>query len=207
MVNWDKLGELEDWNHGWRTALDTKLSERYVPGEGDNPRVLLVGEAPGAQEDVALRPFVGPAGRVLRDLMASVGLYTGQTPHFGEPNCWLTNLVHFRPPRNRNPLPSEITVARSGLREEWRAVGRPRVIIPVGGIALKAICGKDYSILACAGKPIFYESRRAKLRMTIWPTIHPSYGLRIPDMIPHLENDWAQFEKWWAANGQKESRA
>lgn len=195
IVDWDRLGDLEDWNHGWRITIGTGLSERYVPGEGDNPRVLLVGEAPGAQEDVALRPFVGPSGRVLRDLMASCELFTGLTPHFGLANCWLTNVVHFRPPRNRNPLPKEIYVARSGLREEWIAVGRPRIIVPVGGIALKAIMGKSWSILSCAGEPQFVRSKQGE-HLSIWPMIHPSFGLRQPDMIPLMESHWEKFDSW-----------
>jgi uracil-DNA glycosylase family 4 len=209
-IDWEKLGDLEDWNHGWRATLDSGLSERYVPGEGENPRVLLVGEAPGAQEDSALRPFVGAAGRVLRDLMASVGLFTGETPHFGVPNCWLTNLVHFRPPRNRNPTPEEIFVARSGLREEWMAVGCPRIIIPLGGIALNAIMknhdpGKKgtfhkLSILKMAGKCIKQTSREGQSHF-VWPMIHPSFGVRWKSMIPLIEKDWDRLDSWLKRTG------
>lgn len=203
VIDWDKLGEIEDWNHGWRTAIGTGLSDRYVPGEGDNPRVFIVGEAPGAQEDVALRPFVGASGRVLRELMASVGLYTGETPHFGEPNCWLTNVVHFRPPGNRNPFSSEISVARSGLREEWIAVGRPRIIVPVGGIALKAIFGRHGgSILKMAGTNWPRMSRCGKYYLNYWPMIHPSFGLRGgPKVISAIEKDWDKFANWLEVTG------
>lgn len=206
MIDWGKLGEIEDWNHAWRATLDTGLSERYVPGEGDNPRVLLVGEAPGAQEDVALRPFVGPAGRVLRDLMASVGLFTGLTPHFGEPNCWLTNLVHFRPPGNRNPLPNEISVARMGLRDEWEAIGKPRIIVPVGGIALKAIMGRNISITRVSGTVIEQKSNMdggVGKKLFICPMIHPSFGLRQKDIIPLIEKDWDKFAEWLAYMGER----
>lgn len=201
-VNWDELGELEDWNRGWRAALDSGLSERYVPGEGDNVRVLLVGEAPGAQEDAALRPFVGASGRVLRDLMASVGLFTGETPHFGKANCWLTNVVHFRPPRNRAPTNAEVTVARSGLLHEWLAVGKPRVIVPVGSTALKAILGNNKSILKMAGKNWPRVSRTIRgLQLNYWPMIHPSYGLRQKNMIPLIEKDWGKFGDWLEVTG------
>lgn len=201
-VNWDRLGELEDWNHGWRAALDSGLSKRYVPGEGDNVRVLLVGEAPGAQEDAALRPFVGASGRVLRDLMASVGLFTGETPHFGKANCWLTNVVHFRPPRNRAPTTAEITVARFGLLYEWEAVGKPRIIVPVGSTALKAILGNNKSILKMAGKNWPRMSQTTKgLQLNYWPMIHPSYGLRQKNMIPLIEKDWGKFGDWLEATG------
>lgn len=205
VINWDRLGELEDWNHAWREQLDSGLSEHYVPGEGDNPQVLLVGEAPGGQEDVALRPFVGAAGRVLRDLMASCGLFTGETPHFGVPNCWLTNLVHFRPPGNRNPTKEEIYLARSGLRAEWKAIDRPRIIIPLGGIPFNAVMRnpvphekgtfKRLSILKYAGEPLYRTSKQG-LRLTIWPMIHPSFGVRQKSMIPLIEKDWDALDKW-----------
>src|SRR5688500_16998698 len=120
MINWERLGDIEDGNHGWRAALAydgtghalCDLSSVYVAGEGDNPEAFIIGEAPGAQEEAQQRPFVGPAGVVMRDLMAIAGLYA-HIPRDGKPkvinnrhgleNCWLTNVVKFRPPRNRKP--------------------------------------------------------------------------------------------------------
>lgn len=204
MVDWDELEDIRDWNFGWRAALDTGLSERYVPGEGDNPRVFIVGEAPGAQEDVAQRPFVGPAGRVLRDLMASCGIFTGETPHFGVPNCWLTNVIHFRPPGNRTPTQAEISVARMGLRDEWTAVGRPRIIVPVGGTALTAIMGERLSILHMSGKYILKDSRDGKQKLFVWPMIHPSAGLKNNALIPHIEKDWSRLDGWLKRTGMLE---
>ena len=198
-IDWDRLGDLEDWNHAWRVTLDSGLSERYVPGEGDNPVAMVIGEAPGAQEDIALRPFVGAAGRVLRDLMAGAGLFTGQTPHFGAANCWLTNTVHFRPPKNRTPTRDEIYVARSGLREEWLAIGKPRVIIPVGGAALHAVkfAKARPPILALSGAVYEYHSKEDGELVYVWPMIHPSFGLRHKSMIRHIESDWRRFKSWF----------
>jgi uracil-DNA glycosylase len=201
-IDHDALGELEDWNRDWAAGINTGLSERYVPGEGGNPRVLIVGEAPGAQEDAKLRPFVGPAGRVLRQLMAGVGLYTGDTPHFGEPNCWLTNVVHFRPPGNRAPTPGEIKVARTGLRREWLAVGQPRVVVPVGGTALKALYGKHMSIMHESGRCHKEWSRTTTLELYVWPMIHPSAGLRNRSLIKHIEHDWDDFGTWLSENSR-----
>lgn len=201
-IDWDALEDIRDWNFSWRATLNSGLSERYVPGEGGNPRVLIVGEAPGAQEDAAQRPFVGDAGRVLRDLMASCGIYTGETPHFGNANCWLTNVIHFRPPGNRTPTLAEIKVARFGLRDEWVAVGRPRIIVPVGGIALTAIMGERLSILRMSGKMLRELSRVDGKTMYIWPMIHPSAGLKNNALIPHIEKDWDKFHQWLAHKGE-----
>ena len=195
MINHNKLDELQDWSFGWRSVIAPELSEVYVPGEGDNPRILIVGEAPGAQEELKKRPFVGAAGQVLRELMISVNISTGLTPHFGEANCWLTNVVHFRPPSNRTPTQAEIDIARYGLRREWIAVGRPQVIVPVGGVALNAITGKRLSILKMSGKCFIEKSRKGE-QLFIWPMIHPSFGLRQKDMVPLIEKDWDRFDKW-----------
>lgn len=177
----------------WRPP---ELSEVYVPGEGPTaqlPRVFVVGEAPGAQEESARRPFVGRSGQVLRELMMFADLSTGYSPYFGKGNCWLTNVVKFRPPRNRTPTPKEVAVTRHFLHQEWLAVGKPQVIICVGRVAFSAVKGpRAGSVLKQAGMPIFQKSG-----VVIWPMIHPSFGLRNKSVIPIVEEDWGRFAGWW----------
>lgn len=175
----------------WRNR-DITFSDHYVSGEGGNPRVMVIGEAPGAQEDLKRRPFVGDSGLVLRELMAIAGLFTGDTPHFGEANCWLTNVVKFRPPRNRTPTLKEIMSVRHLLREEWIAVGMPRIVVPVGNVSLTAVYGRQRSILKLAGKPLF-EHASTGLHMVVFPMLHPSYGLRGgKDIQEQMERHWQQ---------------
>ena len=205
-IDWDELGRIEDGNHGWRAALQdttdgvkgmSNLSDVYVSGEGDNPEAFIFGEAPGAQEELLRRPFVGPSGRVMRDLMAIAGLRAGRPWVFkeGPLNCWLTNTVKFRPPRNRRPTPLEIKAARPWLSAEWKAVGKPRLIIPVGGVALEAITGRQQSILVAAGKCHNYRSKEGR-ELFIWPMVHPSYGLRgDPQVQELLEQDWENLDR------------
>lgn len=201
MIDWDALDVLRkrEMCSGGFGSLGT----RYVPGEGDNPQAFIIGEAPGAQEEIKGRPFVGPAGAVLRQLMMLAGLHTEAFPNFPDANCWLTNVVKFRPPGNRNPTEAEIKAARPYLREEWIAVGRPRLIIPVGGIALRAITGKQISILRAAGKCHWYAGEytgKGGPNLAIWPMVHPSFGLRNPGVQPLLEEDWERLGKWRSAN-------
>lgn len=210
-IDWEELDEIEDGNHGWRAALQdttdgvkgmSNLSAVYVSGEGDNPEAFIIGEAPGAQEEIQQRPFVGPAGVAMRDLMAIAGLYAEVT-YVGDnqngiahvPNCWLTNVVKFRPPKNRKPTPIEIQAARPWLLREWKAVGSPQLIIPVGGVALHAVLGKPQSILRSAGKLHTAVSREGKT-LFIWPMVHPSFGLRTPTIQPLLEQDWEKLGEW-----------
>lgn len=193
-INHDALDSIREKHQYWmiyqNSKFKAKLSNHYVGGEGNNPRVMLIGEAPGALEDAKRRPFIGDSGLVLRELMALAGLFTGSTPHFGTANCWLTNVVKFRPPGNRTPTQQEIMSVRQLLRMEWIAIGQPRIVVPVGGVALQAIYGRKLSILGTAAKPR-PETSSTRRRMIVYPMIHPSYGLRGGKQVQDkLEEHW-----------------
>lgn len=196
MIDLDALDRIADEHKLQRKAFPS-LGTRYVAGEGDNPEAFIIGEAPGATEEIQGRPFVGQAGQVLRDLMSLAGFYATPSncgPPY-EPNCWLTNVLKFRPPKNRAPTEAEIKLFRTLLMDEWAAVGSPKLIIPVGGIALRAVTGKPISILRAAGKHHTYMSRQG-VKLDIWPMVHPSFGLRTPPVQPLLEQDWDALGKW-----------
>jgi len=199
-IDWDALEQLAT-EQTYDPVFDS-LDERFVPGEGDNPEAFIIGEAPGAQEAMKGRPFVGSAGRIMRQLMAIAGLhadygaYTIGHPLAGNANCWLTNVVKFRPPGNRNPTDAEIIAARHYIRREWKAVGSPQVIIPVGSIALQAITGKKQSILRAAGKMHLARSKTTGADLFVWPMVHPSFGIRNPAVRPLLEKDWQALAGW-----------
>ncbi|HEX8034815.1 MAG TPA: uracil-DNA glycosylase [Ktedonobacterales bacterium] len=95
-----------------------------VPGEGDpQAEVMFVGEAPGYHEDRQGRPFVGPAGAFLNELLASIGL--------DRASVYITNVVKHRPPDNRDPLPEEIAACSDYLKEQIAAIN-PKVIVTLG---------------------------------------------------------------------------
>lgn len=181
-------------------------------GEGANPIAMIIGEAPGAQEELQSRPFVGPAGLVLRDLMAIAGLNANPYPYplNGEipTNSWLTNTVKFRPFRNRTPTNHEILVFREYLLIEWQAIGRPEIIIPVGGAALTAVLGLgSHSILKMAGQLINRPSRTVpNLMLAIWPMVHPSFAMRSGStrLQELLERDWQRLGAWLADQDEYE---
>ena len=201
MIDQDQLDELRHWCFGWRATLNSDLSDTYVPGEGDNPIAMIIGEAPGAQEEVKHRPFVGRAGLVLRQLMGIADLYAESegpsTDRTILANCWLTNVVKFRPPRNRTPTYEEIAAFRHGLNMEWRAIGKPTLIIPVGGVALQAVLGKKASIIRHCGQR-FGRTGTKGTHVIIWPMMHPSWVLRtnskrIQELV---EKDWQRLGRW-----------
>lgn len=204
----DAIDEVERCSRTWRSTYARQLSERYVPGEGceeGEPSCVafIIGEAPGAHEDLKRRPFVGDSGLVLRELMASAGLFTGFTPHFGKSNCWLTNTIKFRPPGNRTPDSDMIKTARHLLRTEWAAVGMPQVIIPVGSVALEAVLGHKASILRMAGELTHVASERYSPQIhSLWPMVHPAFVLRETNvktrkrMQALVEKDWTILGGW-----------
>lgn len=194
-IDFEALDELARRHVSWRASSFTELSPTYVSGEGDTPTVFIVGEAPGAQEEIRRRPFVGRSGLLLRELMKVASLFstdwqTEEPKAYGAANCWLTNTVKFRPPRNATPDPAMVDSVRHLLLAEWKAVGSPHVVVPVGNVALRAVMGVGWSILAIAGKGREIVSRGGD-PMVIWPMIHPAMVLRETSLRSKVEEHWS----------------
>jgi DNA polymerase len=164
----DKLDECrrcELWEH----------ATQGVPGEGPaGARIMLVGEQPGDEEDVQGRPFVGPAGRLLRTLLDEAGIPVGRV--------YMTNAVkhfHFEPRGKRRihktPLQRHVAACHVWLEAEL-ARERPAVIVTLGATALAAVYGNRIAIV---------QARTRKLANAqgtpIVATYHPSAILRVPD--------------------------
>jgi DNA polymerase len=113
-----------------------KGRQKAVPGEGpQGARVILVGEAPGKEEDVAGRPFVGRSGKILDDLLGKAGLR--------REDLFITSVVKCRPPQNRTPRKTEYsTCIETHLRRQIEAIS-PVIICLLGGIAVEALLGTN----------------------------------------------------------------
>jgi DNA polymerase len=136
-----------------------------VPGEGvTRPLVLVVGEGPGADEDLTGRPFVGKAGQLLDRMLASIGL-------FRDKNCFIANVVKCRPPDNREPLPEEAAACRSFLTRQI-SILNPRVILSAGRTATQALLETEASLGSLRGCFTEYKG------IPLLPTYHPSALLR-----------------------------
>lgn len=189
-IDWHALDLVQQAAEQLKGVFHTLSRSNYVPGEGPDvlPQAFVVGEAPGAQEDARRKPFVGPSGLMLRQLLRIGGLEPAM--------CWITNAVKLRPPRNRKPTVAEIKAFRRLLLDEWHAVGKPRLIIPVGNTALSAILGGPCSIIKMAGKPM-----KRKGNVVVFPMIHPSFGLREPRARELIEKDWENLNDWIKSEG------
>lgn len=196
-IDHDELDRIA-WDCGITRADFPDLGTVFVPGEGENPLAIIIGEAPGGTEEIRKRPFVGRSGVVLRQLMVTSGLWTGSAPDMArEGNCWLTNVVKFRPPGNRTPMWDEVRAFRPLVRREWIGVGKPRIIIPVGGTALKAVSGRQSaSILKHAGWVHMVDSKVDGDPLWIWPQLHPAFGLRNKSFQVQMEKDWEAMGEW-----------
>ncbi len=142
-----------------------KTRTRTVFGVGDeNADWLFIGEAPGAEEDAQGEPFVGQAGKLLDNMLKSIGLKRGD-------NVYITNVVKSRPPDNRNPLPDEIAACMPYLQRQIELI-QPKLIVTLGKIASEALLGNKATVASLRGKVHAYQG------IPLIVTYHPAYLLR-----------------------------
>jgi DNA polymerase len=149
-----------------------ETATNLVFGEGiTDSGLMLIGEAPGADEDRAGRPFVGASGQLLDRMFASVGLSR-------ESNFYITNILPWRPPGNRTPTDAEVALFLPFLRRQVALV-RPKRLVLVGGVAAKGLIGGKEGITRLRGR--WHEVEIPGLgRLPALPTLHPAYLLRSP---------------------------
>ena len=149
-----------------------ETATNLVFGEGvADSGLMLIGEAPGADEDRAGRPFVGASGQLLDRMFASVGLSR-------ESNFYITNILPWRPPGNRTPTDAEVALFLPFLRRQVALV-RPKRLVLVGGVAAKGLIGGKEGITRLRGR--WHEVEIPGLgRIPALPTLHPAYLLRSP---------------------------
>lgn len=136
---------------------------------------LFVGEAPGADEDAQGEPFVGQAGKLLDNMLKSIGLKRGD-------NVYIANVLKSRPPNNRNPQPDEIAACMPYLRRQIELI-RPKLIVTLGKIASEALLGREATIASLRGRTHDYQG------IPLIVTYHPAYLLRnLPDKAKAWED-------------------
>ena len=160
------------------------LSERrrnLVFGVGnEKAEIMLIGEGPGEQEDIQGVPFVGPAGKLLDDMLEMIDLDRSRV--------YIANIVKCRPPGNRDPRPEEQDACRSWLDRQIELVD-PKIIVCLGRIAAKAIIDEDFRITRQHGQWFYIGSRR------VMATYHPSALLRDITKRPEAFMDLRELRK------------
>ncbi|MGQ9570885.1 MAG: uracil-DNA glycosylase [Thermodesulfovibrionales bacterium] len=145
----------------------SKERKNIVFGEGNpDASLMFIGEAPGREEDLQGRPFVGDAGRLLTRLIEKMG--------FKREDVYITNIVKCRPPMNRDPEKDEIEICRAFVEKQIEII-KPDVIISLGRISAHTLIGNDkLKMASIRGRFFDYKG------IPLMPTFHPAYLLRNP---------------------------
>jgi DNA polymerase len=169
-LGWDELGA-EVANCRACHLCETRTQTVFGVGN-PNAEWMLIGEAPGAEEDARGEPFVGQAGRLLDNILMSIGLTrTGPTPQ----SVYIANVLKCRPPGNRNPEPAEVAQCEPFLLRQVELVN-PKLILVMGRFAAQSLLGTDASIASLRGRA--HRINVAGREIPVVVTYHPAYLLR-----------------------------
>ncbi len=159
---------------------------QVVFGDGNpNARILIVGEAPGKNEDLQGIPFVGAAGKYLNELLSIAGL--------AREDVFIANVLKCRPPSNRDPRPEEIQACADFLREQTRTIN-PDYIVTLGNFATKFILRTEVGITRLHG------TLQQAGKFKVFPIFHPAAALYDSKKRADLENDFATLGQLLAQN-------
>jgi DNA polymerase len=160
--------------------------QKVVVGQGStHARCLLIGEAPGAEEDRQGQPFVGRAGALLDQMLSAAGIDR-------ERDVYVTNTLKCRPPGNRNPQPDELAQCSPFLARQI-ALLEPRVIVLLGRFAAQAVLSTDASIASLRGR--IHRLPQATTATSCIVTYHPAYLLRNPADKALAWRDWVSVRR------------
>lgn len=166
------LAELEAAVRAFNGCAIKRTASKTVFADGNpNARVMIIGEAPGAQEDIQGIPFCGPSGQLLDRMLAAIGL--------DRTSVYISNTVFWRPPGNRQPSPEETAICLPFV-EKHIALVNPAILILSGGTATTTLLQKDASISRLRGKLYEYANPYLPSPVPTLVTYHPSYLLRSP---------------------------
>lgn len=184
-----------------RTLEDLKVTIEAFEGcklkEGANKTVvydgtigadlLVIGEGPGQHEDRQGIPFVGPAGKLLDNMLASINRSRAK-------NTLITNVNYWRPPGNRNPEADELAVCRPFV-ERLITLTQPKLILSVGAVASRSVLGTDITISRLRGQLCELRLNETKV-YKVFPTFHPAYLLRRPQDKSKAWRDLLKVEEY-----------
>jgi len=149
-----------------RSATNTVFADGDPSG-----RIMLIGEAPGRDEDLQGLPFVGRAGKLLDRMLAEIGL--------DRKKVYITNVLNWRPPQNREPSPEEAASCLPFLHRHIE-LADPKIMILLGAVSVRHVLGLTEGITRVRGKWNLYQSVALNRSIPVMPTLHPAYLLRQP---------------------------
>lgn len=186
-TNWAKLldvyAEVDDepkW--GYLRQPGIRLVQGDGPESAETARVFICGEAPGAVENGAGKPFQGPSGRVIDQLLGLAGLEREQ--------CFITNVLKYRPVGNRTPGYGEAWMGRDALRKEW-AIIQPLLTIAVGATAHKLLNPADVALMNFPQGELWnYPGKTSGAPPFVTSVFHPAFAMRNKRWQEPMEEAW-----------------
>jgi uracil-DNA glycosylase len=150
--------------------------KNIVFGEGNpDAKLILIGEAPGRDEDQQNRPFVGKSGQLLNHILDALNICREE--------IYITNIVKCRPPNNRTPHPIESKTCKNILLYHQINIIKPKIMCTLGAAAIQGLLEQEVKITRIRGNPITWH------QYVVIPTYHPAYILRNPRELSHLAED------------------
>jgi DNA polymerase len=153
-------------------------------------KVMIIGEAPGAEEDRQGRPFVGAAGQLLDRMLAPIGL--------DRQSVYITNLLFWRPPGNRNPTAAEVAACLPFLERQVELVD-PSHLLLLGASSVRTLLARQEGILKLRGRWAHYQQAGLSRPIPAMPTLHPAYLLRQPAQKRLAWRDFLAFARAFRA--------
>jgi len=163
-------------------GCNLKFTAKNLVFADGNPQasLMLVGEAPGRDEDIEGLPFVGRSGRLLDRMLAAIGL--------DRTSAYIANVIPWRPPGNRTPTPHETEICRPFIERQIELVN-PKVLVNLGGPSAKTLLNTSEGILRLRGNWRVHTTASG-IAIPAMPTLHPAYLLRTP---AHKKLAWRDF--------------
>ena len=177
-----------------RTAIENfegcslkNTAMNLVFGDGNkNADIMLIGEAPGADEDRDGKPFAGLSGLLLDKMICSIGLE--------RQNVYIANIIPWRPPGNRLPTPSEIAICLPFIKRHIELVD-PKMLILIGGTSAKTLLEKKEGIMRLRGRWFDYQINDEKISIPALPIFHPTFLLHSPSQKSNAWRDLISVRK------------
>ena len=141
---------------------------------------MLVGEAPGRDEDIEGRPFVGRSGQLLDRILVAIGI--------DRSSAYIANVIPWRPPGNRTPTPQETEICRPFIERQIE-LANPKVLVTLGGPSAKVLLNTTEGVLKLRGNWRVHRTQSG-VEIPVMPTLHPAYLLRNP---AHKKLAWRDF--------------
>lgn len=176
-----KLDNLSDGIRQCPKCPLCKSRKNAVPGEGPIPaKIFFLGEAPGKEEDIQGRPFVGRSGKYFEILLNNMGL--------SRKEVYITSSVKCRPPKNRKPFPNELKICKENWLNNQIALLNPKLIVLLGKVSLKQLLDRDDNLMEIHGKILQMDNRKC------FVTFHPAAAMRFIKMRKEMLKDFKKLK-------------